>query len=85
MYVTHEEIEDDLLFKETFQYWFNEQARKLTFHSYTVSTRPTKRHKFRVQRYWCRIHQRDNTMSKPQVSEVIKQEVFNKFVNSITI
>lgn len=59
------------------QVWrFTLLDRRVVIDSYSYQTRPTKRHKFRVEKHWQRCDRRDNTLDYPPLPyDVIEQSL----------
>jgi len=57
---------------------------KMTLDYIVHKSRPTLRHKFRVDRQWCRINERDSTMPREEPPEAIRSSVISTLLQRIT-
>jgi hypothetical protein len=87
-YIEHE-VGDDL-HQQRWQYWFNDREMCLKLNSYSVLTRPSKRHKMREVTWWGSARHwggRDKEMKREDVPtpDEVKAAVLEKFRAMITI
>jgi hypothetical protein len=81
--ITFEDESDDGLSRIRWRFYFSDRMM-LIVDGYEEAARKTKRHGFKVVRFWLRLNSRNNSMEKSavpftqEVAERAKQELFKK-------
>ncbi len=66
---------------ETFRFYLLDHPTRLKLYEYLLSTRPSTRHKFRVQDYWRSVESRKNTLDDAPLTEAIIEQARQQLVD----
>jgi len=88
MYREYANEADDGLSKETWRFCVMLTDRvKIELDGWRLETRPSKRHKYRIDKWWGRLSHvsRYHNVEKPEVPEDVQAEILMEVMDGITI
>lgn len=86
MHLSIEEQADDGLTAVKWCFYYFASRHELVLDHYIESSRPTKRHKFRTDRFWGRLERRSRTIHEaPAVPDHIKNKAIEKFASDLKV
>lgn len=78
---------DDRLHASNWAYWYRDDNMQPTLELdyVTLASRPSTRHKFRIDKTWQRTDQRNNTMERPEPPDKVKDEIQMMFIEQMKV
>lgn len=69
------------LSRKTYRFWLN--GTTLVFDSVAYEKRPSRRHKFRIEKIWNRLSHNESNMERPQLPLSVKSDIYDQVCDAI--